>query len=60
MENGAIRNFESVRLAAIQAEAEAKQKKEEEVNNPMKVSAEWSVSWWSEWTFDHILRFHRS
>ena len=43
MENGAIRNFESVRLAAIQAEAEAKQKKEEEVNNPMKVSCRLNV-----------------
>lgn len=37
MENGAIRNFESLRLAEKQAEAEAKQAKDEEVNNPMKV-----------------------
>jgi hypothetical protein len=37
MENGAIRNFESVRLAEKQAELEEKQKKEEEENNPMKV-----------------------
>ena len=37
MENGAIRNFESIRLAEKQAEVEAKQKKEEEENNPMKV-----------------------
>ena len=37
MENGAIRNFESLRLAEKQAETEAIQKKEEEENNPMKV-----------------------
>lgn len=37
MEFGAIRNFESVRLAEIQAEKEAKKEKEEEENNPMKV-----------------------
>jgi hypothetical protein len=37
MENGAIRNFESLRLAEKQAEQEAKQKKEEEENNPMKI-----------------------
>lgn len=37
MENGAIRNFESLRLAEKQAEAEAIQKKEEEENNPMKI-----------------------
>jgi hypothetical protein len=37
MENGAIRNFESIRLAEKQAEVEAKQKKDEEENNPMKV-----------------------
>lgn len=37
MENGAIRNFESVRLAEKQAEHEEKQKKEEEANNPMKL-----------------------
>ncbi len=37
MENGAIRNFESIRLAEKQAEAAAKQEKEEEVNNPMKI-----------------------
>lgn len=37
MENGAIRNFESLRLAEKQAETEAKQKKEEEENNPMKI-----------------------
>ena len=37
MENGAIRNFESLRLAEKQAENEAKQKKEEEENNPMKI-----------------------
>jgi hypothetical protein len=36
MENGAIRNFESIRLAEKQAEVEAKQKKDEEENNPMK------------------------
>ncbi len=40
MENGAIRNFESLRLAEKQAEAEAIQKKEEEENNPMKVDFE--------------------
>lgn len=37
MENGAIRNFECIRLAEKQAEAEAKQEKEDEANNPMKV-----------------------
>lgn len=37
MEYGAIRNFESLRLAEKQAENEAKQKKEEEENNPMKI-----------------------
>lgn len=37
MENGAIRNFESLRLAEKQAENEAIQAKEEEENNPMKV-----------------------
>jgi hypothetical protein len=37
MENGAIRNFECIRLAEKQAEAEAKQAKEEEENNPMKI-----------------------
>ena len=37
MENGAIRNFESIRLAEKQAEAAAKQVKDEEVNNPMKI-----------------------
>lgn len=37
MEFGAIRNFESVRLAEIQAEKEAKKEKEEEENNPMKI-----------------------
>ena len=37
MENGAIRNFESIRLAEKQAEIEAKQQKEEEANNPMKI-----------------------
>lgn len=37
MENGAIRNFESLRLAEKQAEAEAIQKKEAEENNPMQV-----------------------
>jgi hypothetical protein len=37
MENGAMRNFESIRLAEKQAEIEEKQKKEEEVNNPMKI-----------------------
>lgn len=37
MENGAIRNFESIRLAEKQAEVEAKQKKDEEENNPMKI-----------------------
>jgi len=37
MENGAIRNFESIRLAEKQAEAAAKQLKDEEVNNPMKI-----------------------
>lgn len=38
MENGAMRNFECIRLAEKQAEIEAKQAKDEEVNNPMKVS----------------------
>lgn len=38
MEFGALRNFESVRLAEIQAEKESKAEKEEEENNPMKVS----------------------
>ncbi len=37
MENGAMRNFECIRLAEKQAEAEAKQAKEEEENNPMKI-----------------------
>ncbi|CAF0994267.1 unnamed protein product [Brachionus calyciflorus] len=37
MENGAIRNFECIRLAEKQAELEAKQEKEEEANNPMKI-----------------------
>lgn len=37
MENGAIRNFESLRLAEKQAEAEEKAKKEAEENNPMQV-----------------------
>jgi hypothetical protein len=37
MENGAIRNFESVRLAEKQAEADEKRIKDEEVNNPMKI-----------------------
>ncbi len=37
MEKGAIRNFECVRLAEKQAEAEAKHEKEEEANNPMKL-----------------------
>lgn len=37
MENGAIRNFESVRLAEKQAEQEEKARKEEEANNPMKL-----------------------
>ena len=37
MENGAIRNFESIRLAEKKAEAEAKLEKEEEANNPMKL-----------------------
>jgi hypothetical protein len=37
MENGAIRNFESVRLAEKQAEADEKRLKDEEVNNPMKI-----------------------
>lgn len=37
MEFGAIRNFESVRLAEIQAEKEAQKEKEEEENNPMKI-----------------------
>jgi hypothetical protein len=37
MENGAMRNFESVRLAAKQAEQEANKEKEEEANNPMKL-----------------------
>ena len=37
MENGAIRNFESIRLAEKKAEADAKQLKDEEVNNPMKI-----------------------
>lgn len=37
MEFGAIRNFESVRLAEIQAEQDSKREKEEEENNPMKV-----------------------
>lgn len=37
MENGAMRNFECIRLAEKQAEIEAKQAKEEEVNNPMKI-----------------------
>lgn len=37
MENGALRNFESIRLAEKQAEAAAKQLKDEEVNNPMKI-----------------------
>lgn len=37
MENGAMRNFESIRLAEKQAEVEAKQKKDEEENNPMKI-----------------------
>ena len=36
MENGAIRNFECIRLAEKLAEAEAKQLKDEE-NNPMKI-----------------------
>ncbi len=42
MENGAIRNFESLRLAEKQAETEAIQKKEEEENNPMKVQKNFS------------------
>lgn len=37
MENGAIRNFESLRLAEKQAENEAKAKAEAEENNPMQV-----------------------
>lgn len=37
MEFGAIRNFECVRLAEIQAEKEAQKEKEEEENNPMKI-----------------------
>lgn len=37
MEFGAIRNFECIRLAEKQAELEAKQEKEEEANNPMKI-----------------------
>ena len=37
MENGAIRNFECIRLAEKQAENEAKQEKEEEASNPMKL-----------------------
>ena len=37
MENGAIRNFECIRLAEKQAETEAKQKKDEEATNPMKI-----------------------
>ncbi len=37
MENGAIRNFESLRLAEKQAESEAKAKAEAEENNPMAV-----------------------
>lgn len=37
MENGAIRNFESLRLAEKQAEEEEKAKKEAEENNPMQV-----------------------
>jgi hypothetical protein len=37
MENGAMRNFESVRLAEKQADQEAKQEKEDEANNPMKL-----------------------
>jgi hypothetical protein len=37
MEYGAVRNFECIRLAEKQAEAEAKQAKEEEENNPMKI-----------------------
>lgn len=37
MECGAIRNFESIRLAEKQAELEAKQEKEEEKTNPMKI-----------------------
>lgn len=37
MEYGAIRNFECIRLAEKQAELEAKQEKEEEANNPMKI-----------------------
>jgi formyltetrahydrofolate synthetase len=37
MENGAMRNFESLRLAEKQAETEAKAKKDEEENNPMKI-----------------------
>jgi hypothetical protein len=37
MENGAIRNFECIRLAEKLAEDEAKHEKEEEANNPMKL-----------------------
>lgn len=37
MENGAMRNFESVRLAEKQADQEEKSRKEEEANNPMKL-----------------------
>ena len=37
MENGAIRNFESLRLAEKQAENEAKAKAEAEENNPMQI-----------------------
>ena len=37
MENGAIGNFECIRLAEKQAETEAKQKKDEEATIPMKI-----------------------
>ena len=37
MENGAMRNFECIRLAEKLADDEAKQIKEEEATNPMKL-----------------------
>lgn len=38
LEHGAIRNFESIRLAEKQAKEEAAKEAEEEALNPMKVS----------------------
>ena len=38
LEEGAIRNFESIRLAEKQAKEEAAKEAEEEAINPMKVS----------------------